>query len=375
MSWIKKLTQWAILYALLPLMIVELLLIIFVFTGVLNLNPILIPTYLKQNKARLISDESGSPIYVNGWKKYFKTVYVDPKGFLMGDFERLKNGQDNVLFLGDSYTEGLQVEQHETFSSLIDEYYPSKNVINLGVGGTGTIAQMLRYKSLRSTPNISDVFLFFLPQNDVFNNHPKFHGQFGLPNAPYFTSNGISSTSTKSKFREVIKNFAKQIFIARVVYYSYLQNSNGQLSEETNQRIEGSIFNKDRLPWFDVYGNPANLIWQEAWDHTERALLELKTLTNEDKVRLHIIIVADSLQIFHYKNPIKKYDFNYPNNRLMNFCNKKALTCYNSLPYFLEYLDYNDLKFPYFSFENDGHYGPLGHKIMASYLRDLDLLK
>ena len=374
-SWIKKLTQWAILYALLPLMVVELLLVTLLFTGVVNLNAILIPPYLKKDEARLISDESGGPIYVNGWKKYFKTVYFDSNGFLIGDFERLTNGKDNVLFLGDSYTEGLQVERHETFSSLIDEYYPSKNVINLGVGGTGTIAQMLSYNSVRSTPNISDVVLFFLPQNDILNNHPKFHEQFGLPNAPYFGSDGVKRTKTKSKFRDVIKNFVKQIISVRIVYHSYLQNLNGPLSEETDQKIDGSIFNKDRLVWYDVYGNPSNLIWQEAWGHTERSLLELKTLTTEDEVRLHIVIVADSLQIFHYKNPLGEYDFNYPNNRLMNFCNNNALNCYNSLPYFLKYLDNNDLSFPYFSYENDGHYGPLGHKVMASYLQYLDLLK
>jgi hypothetical protein len=383
MSWIKKLPQWAFLYVLLPLMIVELLLVTFVFFGVVNFDSTLIPTYLKQGEARLINDESGAPIYVDGSKKYFKTVYFDSRGFLLGDFDRLANGNDNVIFLGDSYTEALQVEQHETFSSLIDEYYPSKNVINLGVGGTGTISQMLRYKSVRSTPNISDVFLFFLPQNDVFDNHPKYHEQFGLPNAPYYTdvekepivkSKVEKEPIVKSKFREVIRNVAKQITVARIVYQAYLQNLNVEPTEETEQIIDGSIFYKDRLVMFDVFGKPPNLFWEEAWGYTERALLELKALTDEDGVNLHIVIVADSLQIYHYNNPLEKYDFNYPNNRLMSFCSENELNCHNSLPYFIKYLVDNDLKFPYFSFKNDGHYGSLGHKVMASYLQDLDLL-
>ena len=253
-------------------------------------------------------------------------------------------------------------------------------MINLGVGGTGTIAQMLRYKSVRSTPNVSDVVLFFLPQNDILNNHQKFHEQFGLPNAPYFSSNNASSNSeknatNKSEIIEIIKNIAKSIITARIVYNEYLQNLNGPSSEEVDQKIDGSILTKDRLVWYNVYGEHSNLIWQEAWVYTERALLELKRLCTEDEVRLHVVIVADSLQIFHYKNPLGEYDFNYPNNRLMKFCNNNALNCYNSLPYFLKYLDDNDLQYPYFSFENDGHYGPLGHKVMALQLQYLDLFK
>ena len=106
---------------------------------------------------------------------------------------------------------------------------------------------------------------------------------------------------------------------------------------------------------------------------TERALLELKSLTHKDDVRLHIIIIADSLQIFHYKKPLGEYDFNYPNNRLIDFCNENTINCFDSLPYFLEYLDNNELTFPYFSFINDGHYARLGHAVMADFIRDLDL--
>jgi len=62
------------------------------------------------------------------------------------------------------------------------------------------------------------------------------------------------------------------------------------------------------------------------------------------------------------------YDFDYPNARLDAFCKNNKLSCFDSLPYFKEYMDEQSLESPYFSFEGDGHYASLGHEVMTRYL-------
>ena len=107
---------------------------------------------------------------------YFKT---NADGFRM-DYniaEQKAPGSLRVLMLGDSHTQGFEVQGDETFSTLLDKKQCGNNrleVINTGISGSGTsehlVALQHLYKKFKP-----DVVIEAFFSNDRFNNKNAFH--------------------------------------------------------------------------------------------------------------------------------------------------------------------------------------------------------
>lgn len=52
-------------------------------------------------------------------------------------------GKYRVLFLGDSFTEGSEVNENDLFTALIEKSHPQFEVVNTGVGGYGNVQEYL----------------------------------------------------------------------------------------------------------------------------------------------------------------------------------------------------------------------------------------
>lgn len=339
-----------------------------------------IPDYLKKKPyAELVFDKNGSSIYVNGSKFYFSSREYDEEGFVLGDYNKLNESKELWYFFGDSYLEGLQVEKSETFASLLEKKNDI-NIINLGVGGTGTFQQYLRFKTLLEYKIPNEIFLFFLPQNDILNNSSKYLN-LNLSKASYtdiknFPRIVLTKNSSNEKLNNnLIIKIAKNLFLTRILFNEYKQYKAKKLLKKAEQ--ENSAFLPDNLnPFLNVYRpNYNNEFWEEAWIITEKSILEMNNLSNKFKIDFSLIVVPDSLQIFHYKTPLKNYNFNYPNERIIKFCNQNNISCFDALPFFQKYLDKINLKFPYYSFKHDGHYSKIGHETMYKFLQSIIELK
>ena len=177
-------------------------------------------------KAKLVYDENGSPIYVDGIKTYFSHREYSANGLLLSDEEIIGTNATLVGIFGDSYTQGLQVPENETFVSLLEKYIKGLDVnvelINYAIGATGTIDQKNRLLTVINEHQLSNVVLFFLPQNDVLNNSPSIenNGTIRARSAPQKrTKNNNGSEGLRA--REFFSQFVKNSFFARGLYYSY----------------------------------------------------------------------------------------------------------------------------------------------------------
>src|SRR5437899_11369763 len=76
------------------------------------------------------------------------------------DFARHKD-KYRILVLGDSFTEGVQVDEEDLFTARLEKMNPPLEVINAGVGGYGTVQEYLYLLSegLRFNPDF--VLLIF----------------------------------------------------------------------------------------------------------------------------------------------------------------------------------------------------------------------
>jgi hypothetical protein len=67
----------------------------------------------------------------------YQTIYrTNDQGYRIGHTYRSENHPE-WLFIGDSYTQGAQVNFNELFTSRLKEYYPQTKMLNAGISGFG----------------------------------------------------------------------------------------------------------------------------------------------------------------------------------------------------------------------------------------------
>src|SRR5690349_6428314 len=106
-------------------------------------------------------------------------VKINSAGFRDRERQVLKpSGVFRIAVLGDSYTDGLQVDLDKTFPALLEQRLNACNefgsktveVLNFGVDGYGTAQELLTYRYFAAKYSPDVVLLAFFAENDVRNN-------------------------------------------------------------------------------------------------------------------------------------------------------------------------------------------------------------
>lgn len=350
------------------------------YLGVVPYIPLITPACYTKETVKLVVDKYGCPIFVDGQKVYrqigipAQPLRLDAEGYRPIDAQRFDSPNDKIGFFGDSFTEGLQVDDSETFPRLMEKRFRQKGkstiCFNFGIGGTGTYHQYLRYLTVSERTHLNDVVLCFFPQNDVLNNHERLGVPFELPRSPYLAvRNGEfvevrpdADTTHINRRLSWLRSTIGMSFFATGIY-------RGAILLITDAKKRKKDVWEERASWLGVYGPPLSADWEEAWTITEEILLRFARGAKERNSRFTVVIVADSLQIdpsMLAPEAAARCDFEYPNRRLVQFCEKNGIVCLDSLPFFLERKRW--LNPPYFSWKHDGHYAQLGHQTMADFL-------
>lgn len=188
-------------------------------------------------------------------------------------------------------------------------------------------------------------------------------------------------------FDQIERKFIRNSALARWCLYLYKTKLLPLKTEAINRKkTSGKVnnlipFPKNRDEWFSVFGKPKNNLWKEAWEFTEHSIIEMRNYAESMNVKFTLVMVPDSVQIFYKmaKNDVPErhgeLDFLYPNRRLREFSKNNNIQFLDPWDFFAEYFRKNKLPPPYFSFDNDGHYSSLGHKIMADFLSESNSLR
>jgi hypothetical protein len=102
------------------------------------------------------------------------------------DSEHLIDARPRIVFLGDSYVWGYDVEKSERFTEKLHSKLPDWSVYNLGVTGYSTDQEYLLLKKHYDFYRPDIVFLMFCRNDDAGNSHNAYSGVY----KPYFVSNG-----------------------------------------------------------------------------------------------------------------------------------------------------------------------------------------
>jgi len=124
-------------------------------------------------------------------------VVVNSQGLRMNyDLSEEKEKQ-RILVLGDSYTFGPYLDNHDTYPALLDEKYPDKEIINAGIAGY-TITDEVSLFFERAKYTEPDITILQVTDNDIF-------GLF------YFKKNEFDRKKTAEEPSEVEIDFLNKL--------------------------------------------------------------------------------------------------------------------------------------------------------------------
>ena len=306
----------------------------------------------------LYTDKSVPNIYEARGKYYFNKPYLNQK-FDDEEFnshyltncqgyriDRLSNASDSItqcdwLFLGDSFTQGAQVNYDEMFSSLLYQDFPDKVIVNAGMSGAGL------YESLNY---LRDEGVNFHPKRIIL--------QIGAFNDFY------NIREREAGWSEYLMEHSE---LFRYIQYNLIDNPVLPLGRWTE-------------PFFDnnEENSKYNIFFKESSPEKEadkvafaNVLSQFKKEADKINAELVVILIPSKEQASDEMLTEVCNRFNIKSAELdMTMTNKLTNEICNSLE--IRFIDLYDSfkhneRFPFF--QRDEHLNSDGHKLIASELR------
>ena len=220
-------------------------------------------------------------------------VRTNSLGFRGDDPELPKpNDVRRVVVLGDSFISALQVEDHETMCSQLEERLNESannthwEVLNFGVTGSGTADQHVRYLRTLRTLDPDVVLVGFGMGTDPVDNNPH------LSNSPLvhydFDEQGGLKLVPESTVSAEASNFLNQT--CRLYVWQ----------KSTSNRLIKSA--RNQAGWFDkrdrIYLDPAPEEIEYSWRLTEAILKKFRDDVVRDGVEFHAVTIPSSREIY-----------------------------------------------------------------------------
>ena len=269
-----------------------------------------------------------------------------------------------VGVFGDSFTSALQVGQFEDYSSITEtklrEAGFDVNFRNFGLGRLGTAGEYLRYKQLvDKNYKFDHVILQFYPGNDVVNNSKILNAyEEHVGGFAYFVIRDGQLVREDSRPQSAeVGFFPIREFLAK---YSHIAN----LLHSARYRISAMEREKWQFQGFNPNPEP---VWQQAWNVTEAVLEKWVQEARSDSTDLSVVMVTSHPQLTGLIESLG-FQRDYPNNRIRKLALEMGVGYLDILPIALNYIKQTNLQPPYFSWETDGHYSQLGHRLVADAL-------
>jgi lysophospholipase L1-like esterase len=115
-----------------------------------------------------------------------RTIQAHHNSLGLRDIEFVRDGRPAMLFIGDSFVWGLDVEANERFTDLLRPRLPAYNLVNAGVSGYGTDQEYLLMQRLWPTIQPKVVVLVFCTANDRLDNSTSV--RYESYQKPYFAT-------------------------------------------------------------------------------------------------------------------------------------------------------------------------------------------
>jgi hypothetical protein len=258
---------------------------------------------------------------------------------------------ERIVVIGDSFVEGYGVERHDRMTDILERKTGYEH-LNFGTAANfGSIQEWLLYETFASNFDHSQVFVFFLPDNDFLENRPgeepngryrphlrKVDGEFEVYYLVDFDPDRPASTLKPSKIR---KN--------RFYNGSYIVNVIRQFHRNVNRKRKQNR----RVSYDDFTDEDAEVLL-----YSYRKIVE-----HAGSREVTFFIIPRPMDFDAYDR--RGYDF-----RIVPVMEEFAARYSNVetvdlLPYFVAYAEREGVSYDDFHHSCDGHWSRLGNRVAA----------
>jgi hypothetical protein len=255
------------------------------------------------------------------------------------------SGTARVLVLGDSFVEGVQVEQDELYHRRLEGALAARGerveAIALAMSGWGQVQELevLEREGFSYDPDL--VVVEFLPNNDVRNNDDELE--------------------QLARNESIDSSFARPVFLralASGLYFSAF------VMDHLDLTIRNARGRRDPID-ADVYRaaplTPPEL-WARAWHRTEELLASTAALCTARGAGFAVVIFPSSHELGP-PPPGSDLDGRLPARRMLELCTRRSLPCLDLTPRFAA-LPVEER--PLLYVVGDGHWAAKGHALAAT---------
>ena len=252
-----------------------------------------------------------------GWQREEGAVYVTVNSQGLRDREHKvakADGTYRIAILGDSYAEAMQVELDRTFWSLLPKHLEAcrfakgKKIetLNFGVSGYGTGHELLTLRT-RVWPYQPDmVLLAFFPGNDVRNNSRALEGEKGRA---YFSLKDGKLVHDALKddpaFQEKLKIAEERAALQDLRVYQLIRRVKaGDIAQRLHNAPIAAAAASGEAKLTEsgldeqVFREPADARWKEAWEITDRLLVAASEETRNKGARFVLAVLSTPGSVF-----------------------------------------------------------------------------
>lgn len=329
--------------------------------------------YLYEKNTFILDDDVGyllSPNLNYDLKQLEFNVNLQTNQFGFRDptfnLKNLDENTINILSIGDSFTFGYGVEENETFNSIIEtnlNQITPTNIYSIGLGGYGTIQEIILSKKYIPTINPEYVIINFYVGNDIRNNYYFNKGRKWHLHKGHLVTTKYNSLSISQK---IDLFFGKHLYTVKYIKATFGRNP--ALQKLYNKIRKTKEVEKGIAQFKKTYTDSE----YEDFYITEKAILDYNDYLKSQKTPLLINIIPAKYQLAeNLKNiqatsnniDVNELDFNKPNNLLIDLCNNNAnIECVDLTE---EFKNKNPEEL---YFKVDGHWNRNGHALAGEIL-------
>ncbi|HEX6203296.1 MAG TPA: SGNH/GDSL hydrolase family protein [Thermoanaerobaculia bacterium] len=316
-------------------------------------------------------------------------------------------GTFRIVVLGDSQTEALQVDFEDTFGEVLERRLAacaelpggarSVEVLNFGVSGYGTAQALLTLRHAAAAFDPDLVLLAVYTGNDVRNNVEAIERD---PLRPYFTLGDDGRLALDGSFRDEPGFRRRASWLGRAAYGVLDGSRLAQVAKavwaaardrraaaEAEARAGGPAAAEVGLD-NDVYREPSDPAWQQAWAVTEALILALDREAAAAGADFALATLSNGIQVHPDAATRRSFaarlgvpDLTYPDRRLAAFARRHGIPALPLVFPLARLAEERGLYLHGFaepppdaagdlSRWNQGHWNPRGHHAAGTLLAD-----
>jgi len=289
-----------------------------------------------------------------GWGNISYTLCTDKNGFKNKCNSNEKGNDYDIIFIGDSFVEGVGYEYNKTFVGIFDNA-KKRNIINMGVSSYSTKIYLSKiYYYLQKGFNFKHVVVFIDPADLI-------------DDSKYFLKPSLK-VQDKIFLKRIEKNIKNSFPITDYFFLilKYKKIDNDILN--TNQINDSNIIHnipKGRSAWTYSESNEIKEFKIKVNDELKEqidTMTKLYEILKEKKIKLSIVIYPWPETIIYDTDKsifIKTWE---------DFCKNKCKNFINFIPIFMNLNNNKQLTINKYYINGDIHFNENGHQLIANYL-------